>query len=257
MKLTILGSGTVVPDGSRNSSGYFIETPSMRMMMDCGAGTVHALARYGVPWEEMTHLFISHFHADHVGELASLMFAFKWGMKTRRSQPLTLLGPAGLDRMLKALDDALDLRLGELKFPVEPRELQPAEEYRLAPGCILSVAKTPHTRVSLAARIDDTRIDHDSRSICYTGDTAYSEDLRRFFAGTDLMISECSYEQPNPDVAHLSVREVSMMAEQARAARLVVTHFYFDVDELDLASRLRQRYSGDVIIGRDGMCIEI
>ena len=261
MKVTILGSGTVVPDGSRNSSGYFVETPLVRMMMDCGAGTVHALARYGVPWEGMTHLFISHFHADHVGELASLMFAFKWGMKAgmknTRTQPLTLLGPAGLDRMLKALDDALDLRLAELRFPVVSRELEPGDQYQLAADCMLSVAKTPHTRVSLAARIDETRIDHDSRSICYTGDTAYSEDLARFFAGTDLMISECSYEQPNPDVAHLSVREVSMMAEQARAVRLVVTHFYFDVTGLDLAARLRQRYSGEVIIGSDGMCIEI
>jgi len=266
MKLTILGSGTVVPDGSRNSSGYFVETPSVRMMMDCGAGTVHALARYGLPWQGMTHLFISHFHADHVGELASLMFAFKWGMKTRRTLPLTLLGPAGLDRVLKGLDDALDLRLNELRFPVESRELEPGDQYRLAAGCMLTVAKAPHTRVSLAARIDAGRIDaartsagisHDSRSICYTGDTAYSEDLARFFAGTDLMISECSFEEPKPEVAHLSVREVSMMAEQARAARLVVTHFYFDVDELDLAARLRQGYSGEVIIGRDGMCIEV
>jgi len=275
MKLTILGSGTVVPDGSRNSSGYFVETPSVRMMMDCGAGTVHALARYGLPWQGMTHLFISHFHADHVGELASLMFAFKWGMKTKRTLPLTLLGPAGLDRVLKGLDDALDLRLDELRFPVESRELEPGDQYRLGAGCMLTVAKTPHTQVSLAARIDEARSDaakineartsagtstgtsHDSRSICYTGDTAYSEDLARFFAGTDLMISECSFEEPKPDVAHLSVREVSMMAKQARAACLVVTHFYFDVDELDLAARLRQGYSGEVIIGRDGMCIEV
>jgi ribonuclease BN (tRNA processing enzyme) len=101
------------------------------------------------------------------------------------------------------------------------------------------------------------RIDQESRSICYTGDTAYSEDLAAFFAGTDLMICECSFEQPNPDVAHLSVPEASMMAQQARAARLVVTHFYFDVDELDLETRLRQGYSGQVIIGRDGMCFEI
>ena len=227
------------------------------MMMDCGAGTVHALARYNLPWEGMTHLFTSHFHADHVGELASLMFAFKWGMKTRRTQPLTLLGPVGLDRILKSLDDALDLRLGELKFLVESRELEPGDELQLAPDCMLSVAKTPHTSVSLAARIDAARIEHDSRSICYTGDTGYSEELATFFTGTDLMISECSFEEPNPGVPHLSVREVSIMAEQASAARLAVTHFYFDVDELDLAARLRQGYSGEVIIGRDGLCIEI
>ena len=94
MKLTILGSGTVVPNGLRNSAGYFVELPDARVMMDCGAGTVHALARYNCPWERMTHLFVSHFHVDHIGELASLFFAFRYGMKQERSEPLTIIGTA-------------------------------------------------------------------------------------------------------------------------------------------------------------------
>jgi ribonuclease BN (tRNA processing enzyme) len=84
MKLTILGSAQIVPDGSRNSAGYFLELPGARVMMDCGAGTVHALARIRTPWEQMTHLFLSHFHVDHIGELASLFFAFRYGMKCER-----------------------------------------------------------------------------------------------------------------------------------------------------------------------------
>jgi ribonuclease BN (tRNA processing enzyme) len=252
MKVTILGSGTVVPDGARNSAGYFVEAASVRMMMDCGAGTVHALARYGLGWEAMTHVFISHFHADHVGELASLMFAFKWGMKTTRSEPLTLLGPSGLDRLLGRLDEALGLRLGELRFPVECREMSPGDQYELAAGCMLSVTKTPHTRNSLAVRIDER-----GRSVCYTGDTGYCEEVALFFNAADLIISECSFQEPKVGIPHLSIEEVSKMAQQARAARLVVTHFYFDVDEADLASRLGRGYGGEVLIGRDGMSIEV
>src|SRR5262245_56975931 len=93
MKLTILGSGTLIPNGSRNSAGYFVELPDARIMLDCGAGTLHALARYGLPWERTTHLFISHFHVDHIGELASLLFAFRHGTRASRSEPLTLIGP--------------------------------------------------------------------------------------------------------------------------------------------------------------------
>jgi ribonuclease BN (tRNA processing enzyme) len=55
IKLTILGSGTVVPNGTRNSAGYFVDLPDACVMMDCGAGTVHSLAKYGLPWEQMTH----------------------------------------------------------------------------------------------------------------------------------------------------------------------------------------------------------
>jgi ribonuclease BN (tRNA processing enzyme) len=221
-------------------------------MMDCGAGTVHALARYGLPWESMTHAFISHFHTDHIGELASLMFAFKWGMKTRRSEVLTILGPVGLGQLLSGLDQVLGLRIGELKFPVECREVSPGDGYELAAGCSLSVAKTPHTWNSLAVRVE-----HGGRSVCYTGDTGYSEEVARFFNNTDLMISECSFQEPRPETPHLSIEEVSTMAQQASAARLVVTHFYFDVDEQEVAYRLQQAYSGEALIGKDGMSIEV
>ena len=47
------------------------------------------------------------------------------------------------------------------------------------------------------------------------------------------------------------------MAARAGAARLVVTHFYFDVDEAELKAELQKDYTGDVIIGRDGLAIEV
>src|SRR5215470_12980987 len=127
MKLTILGSGTGTPDGTRNSAGYFVELPGARVMLDCGAGCVHASARYGLPWQDLTHLFVSHFHVDHVGELAALMWAFKYGMKSRRTAPLTLAGPRGLDRVMKGLNDAYGRDLFEASFPVQLRMLESLE----------------------------------------------------------------------------------------------------------------------------------
>src|SRR5713226_4971351 len=154
MKLTILGSGTLVPSGSRNSAGYFVELPGARIRLDCGAGTLHALARYGLPWERMTHLFISHFHVDHVGELASLFFAFRHGMKTDRVEPFAIAGPRGLDRVIEGLKLAYGASLFETKFPVSVRMIAPGDAIELGSGSTLSVAKTPHTRESLAVKIE-------------------------------------------------------------------------------------------------------
>jgi ribonuclease BN (tRNA processing enzyme) len=252
MKLTILGSGTAVPNGERNSAGYFLETPDARVMMDCGAGTVHALARYGLPWEGMTHLFVSHFHVDHIGELASLFFAFRHGLSGPRTQPLTVLGPQGLDKVMSGLQQTLDSNLFDPKFPVELRMLAPGDRVKLGPDSAVCVAKTPHTDESLAVRIDSG-----GRSVCYTGDTGYSEDVARFFNKAGLMVSECSYRKPRPGVAHLSVSEVARMAVIAQAARLIVTHFYFDVNDEALKRELQSSFSGEVIIGRDGMAVEV
>src|SRR5215831_10255163 len=170
MKLTILGSGTIVPDGSRNSAGYFVELPDARIMLDCGAGTLHALARYQLPWEQMTYLFVSHFHADHIGELASLLFAFSYGTTTVRSDVFTIIGPNGLKSVFDGLETAFGGKLLNTKFPINIVMLWPGARLNLGNRSELSVCKTPHTDESLAVRIESG-----GRSLCYTGDTAYSE----------------------------------------------------------------------------------
>ena len=252
MKLTILGSGTVVPSGSRNSAGYFVELPGARVMLDCGAGTVHALARYGLPWERLSHLFVSHFHIDHIGELASLFFAFSYGMKTDRTEPFTVIGPRGLDRVMDGLKMAFGAKLFEPKFPVTVRMLAPGERLELGSESTLSVSKTPHTPESMAVRIESR-----GRALCYTGDTDYSQELAGFFNKADVLISECSFLEPREGVRHLSVRQAAHLAAQAEVAKLIVTHFYFEVNEAELTAELQHEYSGEVIIGRDGLSIEV
>ena len=252
MRLTILGSGTVVPDGERNSSGYFIESPGVKMMMDCGAGTVHALARHGLPWERMTHLFISHFHVDHCGELASLFFAFRHGMRGKRTEPLTLIAARGIDRVMNGLKSAFGENLFETKFPLDVRMVSPGDRLELYENCSLAVEKTPHTEESLAARVESG-----DRVICYTGDTDYSDDVSRFFNKASLMISECSLRERREGIRHLSVRDVAKMASSASVEKLVVTHFYFDVNEVELKEELQKDFSGEVLIGRDGLSVEV
>ncbi|HKV39569.1 MAG TPA: ribonuclease Z [Blastocatellia bacterium] len=261
MKLTILGSGTVVPDGSRNSSGYFVETSSVRLMLDCGAGTVHALARYGLPWQALSHIFISHFHVDHVGELPALMFAFRWGMNVGRREPLTILGPEGLVRLIERLDDALGPRLFTPGFPLDIKELRPGDSFELSGDCCLTAAKTPHNEESLAVRVESAELAQLPGSgrptLCYTGDTEYSDDLASFFHGADLLISECSYQEKRAGLRHLAVADAARMAHRAQASRLIVTHFYFPVDEPAVEQQLRSGFGGEIVIGRDGMTFEI
>lgn len=252
MKLTILGSGTVVPNGDRNSAGYFVELPGAALMMDCGAGTVHALDRFGLPWERMTHLFISHFHVDHAGELGALFYAFRYGMRSQRNEPLTVIGPQGLDRVINGLKIAFGEKLFEPRFPVEVRIVKPGERLTLGPDSTLSVAKTPHTTESLAIRIESG-----GQALCYTGDTAYSEDLASFFSGADVLISECSLREPREEVRHLSVSEAARLANQTGVSRLIVTHSYFEVDELVLRQELQTIFAGDVIVGYDGYSAEL
>jgi ribonuclease BN (tRNA processing enzyme) len=224
----------------------------VRLMMDCGAGTVHALARYGCDWESLSYLYISHFHVDHVGELASLFFAFKYGMRGERDDPLMIIGPRGLDRVMDGLKEAFGEKLFAPKFPVILNLVDPGEHIELSDDILLAVAKTPHTDESLAVRVTSG-----ASSICYTGDTDYSEAVAGFFAKTSVMISECSFRERREGVAHVSISDVARMAALAEAERLIVTHFYFDVDEEEVMHEIRREYSGEIIIGRDGLQLSV
>jgi ribonuclease BN (tRNA processing enzyme) len=252
VQLVVLGSGTCIPSGARSSSGYWIEEGELRLRLDCGSGSVHAMARYDLPWQRLTHQFISHFHLDHVGELPALLFAFKVGCRAGRGEPLTLLGPSGLRDLVEGWSKLYRYRLLDLSFPVAVRELSPDEAFPLGPGAVLRVAKAPHTAESLAVRIEAG-----GRSIAYTGDTSYSGRLVEFFDGVDLLVCECSFLRDDHGTAHLCIEEAASLASEARVRHLLASHSYFDPEAERLAERLAASYGGRVTIASDGLRIEV
>lgn len=252
MKLTVLGSGTCVPSGARSSSGYWVEAGSRRVRLDCGAGTVHAMARFGLPWQTLTHQLISHFHIDHVAEISALLFAFKYGRAEPRSEPLTIAGPEGLEYLVMGLVSQFKTPLLEQEFPLDFREVKPGRALDLGDGATLETAKTPHTAESLALRVE-----HGGKSVGYTGDTAPSDDLARLFEDVDVLVCECSFVDHNRGTRHMTADDVSALATASRAKHLVATHFYFDPEAERLADRLARGYDGPITIATDGLEVEV
>ena len=79
----IVGTGTVAPSATRGSPSHWVERGGLRVLLDCGAGTMHALARFGLAWERTSHVVLTHFHPDHFGELPALLFALRHATVTR------------------------------------------------------------------------------------------------------------------------------------------------------------------------------
>jgi len=249
MELVVLGSGTSRPSGTRASSGYWLEAGRARLRLDCGAGSVHATARLGLPWDEMTHQFISHFHVDHVGELPYLLAALKYGASRERTAPLSILGPIGLRGYLEGV--ALLHRQGilEQSFPLELGELAPGETFETE-DFALRVTKTPHTDESLAVRIEA-----EGRAFGYTGDTAPDAGLDGFFAGVDVLLSECTFLDDPRGTKHLCADDVAALATATGAPRLIVTHCAFA--PTGLAERIGRAYAGEIVVAEDGMRVRI
>jgi ribonuclease BN (tRNA processing enzyme) len=221
MLFTCIGSGTAVPEPDRVCSGYLLETNGLRILLDCGGGVVHSMARIGVDWRTLTHLVLTHFHNDHIGDLPLLFFAWKWGMLPPRSEPLTVIGPTGTRQLLQRMAEVFGDHLSEPPFHVALDEVDPGDERRLDDVVRLRAFKTPHTKESLAYRIDAG-----SSSFCYTGDTGPSRELAVFAHGVDALLVECSLPDQEGISMHLTPSQVAELARIAQPRRLLVTHVY-------------------------------
>jgi ribonuclease BN (tRNA processing enzyme) len=103
IRITILGSGTGVPSLARSSCSILIEIKGEMLLFDVGPGTMGRALEAGITIDRITHLFISHLHQDHTGELASFIFAGKYpGMKKRKS-PLTVVDAKGIGNFYEGL----------------------------------------------------------------------------------------------------------------------------------------------------------
>ncbi len=220
-RLVVVGSGTVVPEGDRGGSCYFVEGGGVRALLDCGPGAVQGMARHGVPWDRLTHLVLTHFHGDHVGALPGLFFGLKHGVRPARRETLTVLGPPGTRELFEGLAETLGDYLLDPGFPVEVEEIAPGTTRPLSDRVELATRKTPHTDESQALRLDVA-----GGSAVYTGDTGPDPGLGDFARGVDLLLCECALTDDEVGDNHLSPSRVAEIAARAEPELLLLTHIY-------------------------------
>lgn len=234
-RFTVVGCGTVVPEADRSCSAYLLETSGIRLLLDCGPGTVRSLARVGADWSGITDVWISHFHTDHIGDLPGLLFALTYGLLPEvRTAPLTIWGPSGTRAMMDGFAAATGPQMLDPGFPVTVREVEPDADLELAPGLRLRTLDTPHTEESLALRLDaggGAANGADASggagfTLAYTGDSGPAVDLGGFVRGCDLFVCECSLPDHLVGDNHLSPSAVADFARLASPGVLLLTHVY-------------------------------
>ncbi|MCX8011621.1 MAG: MBL fold metallo-hydrolase, partial [Desulfobacterota bacterium] len=93
--ITFLGTGTGVPQPSRQAPGLVVRMGTTSILLDTGSGSIYQLARAGFKYYEINHLFYSHYvHPDHINDLAAIIFANQYFYPVRKT-PLYIYGPPG------------------------------------------------------------------------------------------------------------------------------------------------------------------
>src|SRR5436190_3591605 len=98
MQLQFIGCGDALGSGGRSNTCFHVTGERVNFLIDCGASSLPALKRLGVARDAIDLILITHFHGDHFGGLPFLLLDAQF---TRRSRPLVIAGPQGIETRMK------------------------------------------------------------------------------------------------------------------------------------------------------------
>src|ERR1700688_2809153 len=104
MQLRFVGCGDALGSGGRYNTCFHVTGAGVNFLIDCGASSLPALKRLGIARDEIDLVLITHFHGDHFAGLPFLLLDAQF---TRRTRPLVIAGPEGIEARLTQVMEAL------------------------------------------------------------------------------------------------------------------------------------------------------
>lgn len=224
MQLRFVGCGDALGSGGRFNTCFHVTGASVNFLIDCGASSLPALKRLGVARDDIDLILITHFHGDHFAGLPFLLLDAQF---TRRSRPLVIAGPQGIETKLAALREALFEHSSKTpqRFNLSVIALEPEQSRTFG-----SVKVTPYPVVhgESGGPFLAYRIEAEGRVIAYSADTEWTDTLIPAARGADLFIAE-AYYYDRIVKNHLSLKTLEAHLPEINARRLVLTHMSDDM----------------------------
>jgi ribonuclease Z len=278
IRVTILGSGDPFVKKSQASASLLIEVGNAEgdfFFFDLGSGALANFNGLGLPVTSTTKVFLSHLHADHVGDMPTLLWSLA---KAGRRDPVEVWGPAGEDDHLGTLAYARHLeeahawdmkslnghpgQSGARAITTEVPYDRPEVVYQRNG---VSIASFPVIHIHNGAV--GYRLDYAGRSVVFSGDTRPCNYLVDACDGADLLVHETfptaavlsqKAGMPLPvaemivNGAHTSPAMAGKVFERAGARMSAMWHLVVDHDTVGpVFSEVRAAHDGPVVISQD------
>ncbi len=251
LDVCLLGTGGMMPLPRRWLTALMTRYNGSSLLIDCGEGTQVAVKEKGWSFKPIDVICFTHYHGDHISGLPGLLLTMG---NAERTEPLTLIGPRGLERVV----NALRVIAPELPFELQFVEIKNAEEEFEINGYHIKAFRVNHNVTCYGYTIEIPRqgkfdveraraqeipqkywnplqkgnvITEGEKTyypemvlgalrkgikVTYTTDTRPTESIERNAVNSDLFICEGMYGEPDKDA---KAREYKHMTFQ-EAARL-------------------------------------
>ena len=222
MRLTILGCGDAFSGGGRLPSCYLVETGEAAFLLDCGPAILPALRRMGRGTNDFGVIVISHLHGDHFGGLPFLLIDAIY--PARRTAPLTLVGPPGLEARFRLACEVFYPRVLDAphQFPIEFVEIAAATTHHVdrLPGVAITPFEVNHFSGSPSYAL---RFETKDKTFAFSGDTGWADTVVKVGQGADLYLLECYQYDLKLDV-HLDYVTIAKHFDAIGARQILLTH---------------------------------
>ncbi len=151
LDVSLIGTGGMMPLPFRYLTSLVLRYNGSTLMIDCGEGTQMALRKKGFSSNPIDVICFTHYHGDHISGLPGLLLTMG---NAERKEPLTLIGPKGLQRVVSALRVVAP----ELPFPIEYREFAEQERDFSLNGYEIHAFRVNHNVTCCGYRIEIPRL---------------------------------------------------------------------------------------------------
>lgn len=224
MRVQFVGSGDAFGSGGRSNTCFHVTGHQVNFLIDCGATSLPALKRFAIARDDIDLILITHFHGDHFGGLPFLLLDAQF---TRRTRPLVIAGPEGIETRLAQLMEALFENSSKTRqrFDLGVVALKPEATHSFG---AVDVTPFPVVHGESGGPFLAYRIETEGRVIAYTADTEWTEALIPLGREADLFVSE-AYFYDRPVKNHLSLKTLEAHLGEIKPKRLILTHMGEDM----------------------------
>ena len=247
MKLTILGTSAAYAGKEQNCPSYLLSAGERHYLIDTGPGCVSFLQKF-IPIQDISGVLLSHLHADHTSDFHTLRYGVYIAQERglmKREVPLYLPGkPRNIFKNIRKtakenfhltlISESLSLSLNGLKVRFK---------------------KTAHAITAYAMSFEEKQGQSAEKSLVYTADTAYFDELVQFCKGANILLAEATFQNSERELAnlgHMTAESAAALARNAGVHTLILTHIMPYYDPGLSLEEAKRTFDGEVIIAHKG-----